>query len=94
MSLEGKLRVIRNGMFIVIGGAALAACSNGGGIAMMSPPPPPPPPPPPQEAFFGTAFATDFEANPNSTPAVPQATDIIAVSFTTEPQPVTFPSGH
>lgn len=96
MSLGSKLKVIRNGMLIFAGGAALAGCGSSGGmgaVAMMSPPPPPPPPPP-QEAFFGTGFATDFEANNNSTPATPQPSDIIAVSFTTQPQAVTFPSGH
>jgi hypothetical protein len=86
MSRRDKLRVARNGALILAGAAALAACSGGGASLA-------PPPPSPQEAFFGTGFATDFEANPNSEPAAPRTSDITAVSFTTEPQAVSFPPG-
>ena len=87
MSRRDTLRVARNGALSVAGAAALAACSGSGGATMAQPPPP-------QEAFFGTGFATDFEASPNSQPVVPQASDIRPVSFNTEPQAVNFPPGR
>ena len=40
---------------------------------------------PPLEEAFGAGFSTDFFANPNSQPAVPQAGDIIALNVTTQP---------
>ncbi len=39
-------------------------------------------------ATFGTGFATDFAASPNSTPAVPKVGDIIPVTLTGEPTPL------
>jgi hypothetical protein len=92
MKVEKNLRLVLTGASLAVVASALAACSGGGSSAVAtSPPPPPPPPPAPQEDFFGTAFGADFRAAAISTPAVPKQGDIIPVSYTTEPQPITFP---
>ena len=90
MKVDKNLRLALTGVSFAVAASALAACSGGGSSMAVSPPPPPPPAP--QEDFFGTGFGTDFRAMANSTPAVPKPGDIIPVSYTTEPQPITFPS--
>ena len=76
-------RYLRNGIVIVALGAALAACS-GGNIASVTTPPVLVP----AEDFFGTGFGVKYRAAANSEPVVPQASDIIAVSLTTEPKAI------
>ena len=79
-------RYLRNGVVIVALGAALVACSSGGGTSVSTTPPAAAPPP--KEDFFGTGFGVQFRAAANSEPVVPKASDIIAVSLTTEPQAI------
>ncbi len=64
-------------------GMALAGCGGGGNSVATAPTPPPT-----LQQMFGTAFATDFAANANSTPVVPVSGDIIALSLTTQPIPL------
>ena len=78
-------RYLRNGIVIVALGAALVACSGGGGTGVTTTPPAATPP---KEDFFGTGFGVQFRAAANSEPVVPQASDIIAVSLTTEPKAI------
>jgi hypothetical protein len=68
-------------------GLSLAGCGGGGGGGSAATAPPLVIP---FEAQFGTGFNTDFAASPNSQPATPSASDIVAVSLTT--QPVALPS--
>ncbi len=89
MKVEKNIRYVLTGVSVALAASALAACSGGGGSSVATSPPPPPPAP--QEDFFGTAFGADFRATAISTPAVPKQGDIIPVSYTTEPQPITFP---
>lgn len=61
----------------------VAACGGGGGSA--SSPPAVITPAAKVETLFGSKFAMDFEAAPNSEPAAVAMGDIIPVSLTTEP---------
>jgi hypothetical protein len=69
----------------LLGGTAvtLAACGGGGGGGSATTTPPAVAPS--LQAQFGAAFNTDFMANPNSEPVVPQSGDIIALTLTAEP---------
>lgn len=67
-----------------VAGMALAGCGGGGGSSSTTTMTPTPAPLSLQQ-MFGTAFATDYAANANSTPVVPAAGDIIALSLTTQP---------
>jgi len=66
-------------------GLALAGCGGGGGNGSTTTTPVTTT----FEDQFGIGFNNDFAANPNSQPATPSASDIIAVSLTA--QPVTLP---
>lgn len=65
-------------------GASLSACGGGGGSKMTTTPPPAAAK---FEDQFGTKFATDFRAGPNTEPADVAAGDVIAVNPTAEPVP-------
>lgn len=69
--------------------SGLAACGSSG----KDQPPPDVPPPvvvvPGQEDKFGVAFGTAFKADPNGEPKPVADGDIIPVSFTDEPSPIT-----
>jgi hypothetical protein len=60
-------------------GVALTGCGGGGGSTA------PTPVTTTFEDQFGLGFGSDFAANPNSQPAVPSTSDIIAVSLTAQP---------
>jgi hypothetical protein len=69
--------------------AGLAACSGGGGNNQMSVTTPPPPPTVDAlAANFGTGFAADFRMASTATPPVPAAGDIVPLSLTTQPIPL------
>jgi len=61
---------------------ALSGCGGGGGGATVTTQPTS------VASSFGTQFAIDFAASPNSQPVKPQSGDIIPLSLTTEPIPL------
>jgi hypothetical protein len=69
----------------VIAGAALALAGCGGGGGGSSATITPPAVIPSLQSQFGTQFAIDYTAGPNTTPAKPAAGDIIPLSLTTAP---------
>lgn len=64
----------------------LSACGGGGGTSVVVTPPPPPPADPNDK--YGTKFAADFKADPNSAPASVSSSDVVAVDPTATPSAV------
>ena len=78
-------RSLCNGAGVLALAGALAACggSNNGTVVI------PPVQTAQQEDFFGTGFGALYRNPPNTVPVVsPSAGDIIALSLTTNPQPL------
>ena len=85
MTRQGKTLVfLRNVAVVTFIAAGLAACggSGGGGSVAVTPTPPPTPG---IQSSFGAGFAALFSAGPNTDPGNPSASDIIALSLTTDP---------
>ena len=83
--LHTKLRLLRNAAAVALLAGGLAACGGGGGGGgghVVTPPPPS------LAAFFGASFEKAFNASAMSEPFDPAPGDIIALSLTTEPQPL------
>lgn len=67
------------------GSLILSACGGGGSEATPTPPPVTPPAAASFQSKFGTSFETKFNAAPTTEAADPAATDVPALSATTEP---------
>jgi hypothetical protein len=84
MTISPVVRTVAKASALLAAAVALAACSGGGGggvgISSITPPT--------GVNFFGNNFAADFNASSTSTPVVPQSGDIIPLSLTTYPQPL------
>jgi len=66
--------------------SALSACGggSGGSTTVVTPPSGSVDP----KAKYGTQFAADFKADPNSTPASVSASDVVPVDPTASPSPI------
>lgn len=83
MTRQGKtLVILRNVAAVTFIAAGLAACGGGGGGGSVAVTPPPTPG---IQSSFGAGFAALFSAGPNTDPGNPSASDIIALSLTTDP---------